>query len=187
MRSLFVCCMFWIAALSLAGCQSVPVTPKPVAAPEIRNAELAVGDNPDSASAASVKAPRPVPLDYENNVYFDLGKTAIDDRGMETLKVHAERLKSNAKLVVTLIGHTDNLGSREYNQAICEERLDSVENQLRSLGVGKRQIRRVGLGNEKTGVGQCRELDCQQAMHRVEMYYAPVAKPRHGKRKAGKS
>lgn len=95
----------------------------------------------------------------------------MNDQGLNTLKTHASRLKADVSLVVTLIGHTDHLGSRAYNQAVCEERLDSVVEVLRSLGVPKRQMRRIALGNEKSNAAQCSSEECRQAMRRVELVY----------------
>ena len=58
--------------------------------------------------------------------------TAIDEAEKLKLGAHAERLKADPGLLGDLIGHMDDLGSRNYNLAITEERLTEVTNQLRS-------------------------------------------------------
>jgi len=110
-------------------------------------------------------------LDFENNIYFRLGKTNIDDQGIQTLMKHAERLKNNTKLFVTLIGHTDNLGSPAYNQAISDARLSAVARILKEQGVSRHQIRRISLGNERRKTVLCRTDECRQTMRRVELTY----------------
>lgn len=189
MNNLLVFCASILVAASLAGCQSAPLSPNSATTPEVRESETApqaIGGPPaqppssaatrPKADAVPTKVAPSVSLDYEKNVYFDLGKTIINNLGMQTLTAHTERLKGNTKLVVTLVGHTDNLGSSAYNQAICDARLDSVAKALRAQGVARRQIRRISLGNEQRNAVRCRSDDCRQAMRRVELVYAPAAR-----------
>lgn len=172
----------------LAGCQSLPPLPNSTSVSAIQNS----GTSPESRGAASEQAsPLGAPpvksdtassntaeyasLDYENNIYFELGKTDIDDRGLATLTTHTARLKGNRKLVVTLVGHTDSLGSVAYNQAISDARLAAVNKVLRSQGVARRQIRRISMGNEQKNTVRCRSVNCRQASRRVEFRYEPKA------------
>ena len=108
----------------------------------------------------------------ENNIFFPLRSTTVDDLGKEKLRQHAARLKLNPKELVTLVGYTDDLGSRNYNLAITEERLSTVNALLKSYGVSTRQIRRNRNGPLKVR-GTCTSSACRQQMRRVELVVTP--------------
>ena len=111
-----------------------------------------------------------VVVDAENNVFFMAGTTTVDADGKQTLQRHAQRLKADAKLELMLIGHTDDQGSRSYQLAIAEQRLDAVFKLLRSLGVPARQLRRYPVGREMSIPG-CSTAECRSSMRRVELVY----------------
>lgn len=169
----------FLAAALLAGCAAAPPGPEAAAPRAVRPAALppAPAAAPPLASPPPAPAPKaadpepPAPPDYDNNVYFDSGKAAIGTAGLATLARHAERLKADPEAVVTLVGHTDPLGSRAYNLAVCEARLDSVEDALRARGVARRQIRRIGLRIETREDEACRAEGCRQSLRRVELVY----------------
>ncbi|MDQ5880880.1 MAG: peptidoglycan-associated lipoprotein, partial [Pseudomonadota bacterium] len=86
------------------------------------------------------------------------------------LRTHAERLRDDPRLVVTLVGHTDHLGSRSFNLAIAEQRTTAVKTKLRELGVPAKQVRQRNYGNEKAAAG-CRSEECRARMRRVDFVY----------------
>lgn len=106
----------------------------------------------------------------ENSIYFPADDARIDDGGQDVLRRHAARLKDNPQQVVTLVGYTDPAGSRSYNLAVTEERLNSVAESLRTLGVARGQIRRISAGQAKAD-GNCDRADCRQQVQRVELIY----------------
>ena len=112
------------------------------------------------------------PVAEENNIFFALRSATVDDAGKEKLRQHADRLKSNRKERVLLVGHSDDQGSRNYNLAITEERLMAVQKLLRSYGVTARQIRRNRSSSAKTR-SPCASKACQQQMRRVELVDLP--------------
>lgn len=122
---------------------------------------------PDAEASPETPAAK---SDDSDNVYFTFGATAVDPKGQEKLRAHALRLQEDPKLVVTLIGQTDNMGSRAYNVAITEKRIESVRALLRSYGVGKKQIRRYAVGSERLDKG-CQTSACRQKMRCVELSY----------------
>lgn len=112
-------------------------------------------------------SPPPAGLDFANNIYFPAGSAEIDGRGRSTLQTWAEKLKANRDQRVSLTGHTDHLGSREYNISLGQKRVDEVSRELTALGVWSRQIvRRTSYGNE---AGSCRNAECRQSLRRVEL------------------
>jgi outer membrane protein OmpA-like peptidoglycan-associated protein len=112
------------------------------------------------------------PVLDENNVYFASGSTVVDQAGKEKLRRHAEDLKQNQKKILTLAGHTDDTGSRNYNLAIAEERLMNVSRLLLAYGAPARQIRRNRIGNIKKPPA-CKTAECREKMRRVELIYLP--------------
>lgn len=150
----------------------------------MQRAQTSKGDVPEAAVEASST---PVSTDKlplatteaetasvidENNVYFASGSTTVDQAGKEKLRRHAEDLKQNPKKILTLAGHTDDTGSRNYNLAIAEERLVNVSKLLLAYGAPARQIRRNRIGSIKKPPA-CKTAECREKMRRVELIYLP--------------
>lgn len=125
----------------------------------------------DARTSESTIAPKEPGVGLqENQVFFAFGEATLNEKGKATLDAHIERLKENPLLQVILTGHTDNLGSRAYNLAIAERRLDSVADYLREQGVRRGQIRRVAVGHEKT-IRNCKDAACRHYSRRVELSF----------------
>ena len=153
---------------------AVPFAAKPARPRSDANAGGA-GAAKDDAGPVNEVVP---PLDYAHNVYFPLGSHALSGEAMIALKRHALRLNGNPRLVVTLIGHTDDLGSREYNDALCLKRAKAVEQALLGLNVSPRQIRIASrYGYEKSPAMPCRTEACRRALRRVELRYQELRYP----------
>lgn len=106
----------------------------------------------------------------ENSVYFSFGEATIDEHGIQFLRQQATLLKENPLKIVTLIAFTDNLGSRSFNLAISEARINAVVENLRRLGVPQKQIRRKSAGLSKLS-SSCNTQACRQKMRRVELNF----------------
>lgn len=158
------------AALLLYGCS----TPQPVRSNEAPPPVIAVVAAPTTESISPVvpEGQAMIAVATENNVFFALRSATVDAADREKLRQHADRLKSNRRERVLLVGHSDDQGSRNYNLAITEERIMAVQKLLRSYGVSARQIRRNRIGSVKPLV-PCATKECQQQMRRVELVYLP--------------
>jgi len=164
-------CFLFFAALLLAGCTTPPPR-APVsqmeAPPEAKASRPPERVSAESAPTAPVLDEKePAAVSDDKVIYFPLRITAVDDIGKQKLRLHAEYLKQNPKTILTLVGYTDNQGSRSYNLAITEQRILTVRAWLRRFGVSTGQIRR---NSEKTLVA-CTSADCRQRMRRVELVY----------------
>ncbi len=136
----------------------------------------AATDQPARTAALTVGrgSPKPTPFLGEpdkRTVYFAFGEATIDDEGSDVLRQNAQKLKEDAQLVVTLVGHTDNLGSPAYNLAVADKRIEAVGERLRSLGVLRNQIRRLPVGSEHSSKLKCDSEACRRTMRRVELVY----------------
>jgi outer membrane protein OmpA-like peptidoglycan-associated protein len=116
-------------------------------------------------------------LDRKDNVYFSQGSADIDDAGRETIRQHAEKLKSNRRLVVTLIGHSTDRGSTEYKVALGQKRVDLVADELKSAGAATVQIRKRSYASDKATADRCASEACRQTDRRVELRYIDLTTP----------
>ncbi len=82
-------------------------------------------------------------------VYFDTDRFNIDSSDAATLSEQAQYLMQHPNLNVTLEGHCDERGTREYNLALGERRANAAKNYLVSLGVNSNRIRTVSFGKER--------------------------------------
>lgn len=82
-------------------------------------------------------------------VYFEFDSSAIADSYMPLLQAHAEYLSSNSGTSITIEGHCDERGTREYNIALGERRADAVRRVLMANGVSANQIKVVSYGEER--------------------------------------
>lgn len=149
--------------LALSGCAGTG-KPNPAATPETSLKKETV------LSTERRKQPPVADTNSEDDVYFSSDDTRVNERGQAVLRRHALRLKEHPQEIVTLVGYTDPLGSRSYNLALTEERMDSVVQLLRSFGVARGQIRRISAGRTQT-VANCDTPACRQQMQRVELVY----------------
>lgn len=93
-------------------------------------------DNPDSLLA-------------KRTVYFDFDESVILDQDRPILEAHAQYLSLNPGAAVTLEGHTDERGTREYNLALGERRSIAVRQFMSLLGASGQQMRTLSYGEER--------------------------------------
>ena len=84
-----------------------------------------------------------------DRVFFDFDKAVVRSDGEETLRMQAEFLKQNPGLTMTIAGHCDERGTREYNLALGERRANAARNYLISLGVSSDRLSTISYGKER--------------------------------------
>lgn len=82
-------------------------------------------------------------------IYFEYDSDEIRPEFRSAIEAHAAYLASHPDTVMTLEGHADERGSREYNLALGERRALAVRRQLTLLGGSSAQIRTVSFGEER--------------------------------------
>lgn len=85
-------------------------------------------------------------------IYFAYDSSEVRPEFRPAIEAHARYLAANPNTIVTLEGHADERGSREYNLALGENRANSVKRQLSLLGASAGQIRTVSYGEERPAV-----------------------------------
>ncbi len=88
-------------------------------------------------------------IEVGDRVFFDYDQSRFKKEGVETLKRQAKFLLQNKDITVTIEGHCDARGTREYNLALGERRAYSVKSFLSSLGVSEDRISVISFGKEK--------------------------------------
>lgn len=142
------------ALLVLAGCASTSEPepePEPVMEPEPEPAPPPVV-RPDPKPTVSAEG---VPLDPQTGepiatvFYFDFDRSELKPRARTLLAGHARYLRDNPGARLTIEGHCDERGTREYNLALGERRATAVRSYLQSLGVRSSQLSTVSFGEER--------------------------------------
>lgn len=94
--------------------------------------------------------------DFERNVgdrvYFGYDKSTLSHEAHATIARQAEWLKSHEKINVTVEGHCDDRGTREYNLALGERRAAAAAKALEAKGVHMSKIETVSYGKERPAV-----------------------------------
>lgn len=106
----------------------------------------------------------------QRRVYFGLDRYDVGEEYRSLVEAHAGYLRSSPSAAVTLEGHTDERGSREYNIALGERRAESVKQIMLAVGASARQITSVSFGEEKP-LQDCHDEGCWWQNRRVEIIY----------------
>ena len=83
-----------------------------------------------------------------DRVFFDFDKYNLKPEGRGTVEALAAWLNSRQGVTLTIEGHADERGTREYNLALGERRAASVRDYLMSLGVAAGRIQTTSRGEE---------------------------------------
>lgn len=139
------------------------------------------GGTPTTATTTTSAAPEPQkfvghPLDDPDSslsqriVYFDFDLSELNAEGMALVQAHADYLIANPSARVSLEGHADERGTREYNMGLGERRSTSVADVMLALGVAGAQVSAASYGEEQP-VSDCHDESCWSQNRRVEIVY----------------
>ena len=87
-------------------------------------------------------------------IYFEYDSSDVKSEDRATVEAHASYLVANPDTIITLEGHADERGSREYNLALGENRSQTVKRQMTLLGASPSQIRTVSYGEERPAIDE---------------------------------
>lgn len=105
------------------------------------------------------------------DVLFDTAQATLKPGAYATIDRLAEALKAEPERQVIIEGHTDSVGSDDYNQGLSERRAQAVQSALLERGVASNQIRALGKG-ESVPVASNDNPGGRQQNRRVEMIFA---------------
>ncbi len=103
-------------------------------------------------------------------VYFDFDSSEISGEAQQIIEAHARYLAANPGATVTLEGHADERGTREYNLALGERRGESVRRLMTLIGASSPQLGVVSYGKERPAV-EGHDESAWRFNRRVEIVY----------------
>ena len=126
----------------ISSCSSMNVTEEVVYDGGISTVEASIG--------------KESPLDYETKaiftnatVYFEFDKFNLNSKSLQTLKSAVSAMKDNSSIKITISGHADERGTREYNLALGQRRAESVRDYFAVNGISGNRIMVKSYGEER--------------------------------------
>jgi peptidoglycan-associated lipoprotein len=110
------------------------------------------GAQTTTATAAQPGSEQDLVQNVGDRVFFDFDKSDIKPEGRQTLQRQAEWLKKYPNVTVTVEGHCDDRGTREYNLALGARRAAAVKKMLIALGVDAKRVSTISYGKERPAV-----------------------------------
>lgn len=115
-------------------------------------------------------------ISVDARTLFGFDKAVLTADGRSTLRALARKVEADWEIErIRILGHTDPIGSEEYNQALSERRAQSVFSYLQTLPLAQYPMRTVGLGESRLIV-QCNDvseraarIECLQPNRRVDI------------------
>jgi len=135
------------ALLLLAACSSPPPEAPPAAPPGgpggaggIGSTNILPGSQQDLEASAG------------DRVFFAFDRSDISSESQQILARQADWLRRYPNVTVTIEGHCDERGTREYNLALGERRAQAVKNVLVAMGIPAGRLSTISYGKERPAV-----------------------------------
>ena len=123
--------------LLFSACSSMQVTEESVADQSVAGVSLATKSTATQAVLANAV------------VYFEYDQFNLTSKSIQVLKGVTELMRNNAKITISLEGHADERGTREYNLALGQRRSESVANYLIANGIKRNRLITKSYGEER--------------------------------------
>ena len=136
---------FLIVIIFLSSCSSMNVTQEKVNYGGVKTVE-ATSINNENIRYDSMAV-------FANaTIYFEFDKSNLTSKSIQTLKSTVNALNDNSSIQITLAGHADERGTREYNLALGQRRAETVSDYLVLNGISKNRITVKSYGEERPAV-----------------------------------
>lgn len=145
-------CAALVVAFALAACSN---TPKP-------ENEFAGRNSPATPGSA-----RDFAVNVGDIVYFSTDSVDLSPESRQTLANQAKWLQQYSQYSITIEGHADERGTREYNIALGAKRAQAVRTFLSQNGVSAQRIRTISYGKERP-VAVCNDISCWSQNRRAQ-------------------
>lgn len=89
------------------------------------------------------------PANVGKIIYFDFDSYLVKPEYASVVNSHVQFLSSRKTTKITVEGHTDSSGGREYNLALGQKRAEAVRRAMALSGLSESQIEAVSFGKEK--------------------------------------
>jgi len=101
-----------------------------------------------ATNSITIPVMRRAPIVFED-VHFDFDRSTLRPEAIQILDRAVMTLQANPMLTVTIEGHTDSVGTAEYNLSLGERRANAVRDYLLSRGIAAGRMRTVSYGEER--------------------------------------
>ena len=144
---------YFAAALLLAACETAPEDTGAATS----GATTAPVATPDPASPSTITGPAPgsqehLVVNVGDRVFFDYDRSDLTAESRATVEALAVWLDSYQSVTLTIEGHCDERGTRDYNLALGERRASTVRDYLVALGVSSGRLSTISYGKENPAV-----------------------------------
>jgi len=126
-----------------------PAPAAPAPAPQMESAPPAVQPAPPAPAVAPAPVSVSSKVTYAADTFFDFNKYVIKPEAKAKLDDLVDKIKAINLEVIIAVGHTDSVGSDEYNQKLSMRRSNAVKAYLISKGVDKSRIYTEGKGEKQ--------------------------------------
>ena len=163
-------------AVAISACKTTEPEPEPVTEPEtapvVEEATTEAAPDPrDYTSSRAVENfDNPESLLSKRVIYFDFDKSEVKSEYRAIVAAHAAYISSHGSARVTLEGHADERGTREYNLGLGERRGNAISGLLSAAGAMGSQLDTVSYGEERP-VCRVSDENCWWQNRRVEIVY----------------
>lgn len=164
-------------AVAISACKTTEPEPEPVTEPEpapvvVEEATTQAAPDPrDYTSSRAVENfDNPESLLSKRVIYFDFDKSEVKSEYRAIVAAHAAYVSSHGSARVTLEGHADERGTREYNLGLGERRGNAISGLLSAAGAMGSQLDTVSYGEERP-VCRVSDENCWWQNRRVEIVY----------------
>jgi peptidoglycan-associated lipoprotein len=162
-----------LIVLTLVACKSTPKAEpapeaKPTPPPKTEVDTQAAPDPHDYADARNFDNPES--LLSKRVIYFDFDKSTVRPEFRGIVAAHASYAKAHSSARITLEGHADERGTREYNLGLGERRGNAVDALMAAQGARSDQLTVVSYGEERP-VCRVSDDECWSLNRRVEIVY----------------
>ncbi len=106
------------------------------------------------------------------NIYFKFNKTDMHLESIAKLKKVEDILLSNPTKILTIIGHTDYVGTGKYNQELSKKRANVAAKFLIDRGIDPLRIKCIGMGTSRPLASNDDELEGRELNRRVEFKFS---------------
>ncbi len=139
----------------VAGCSSTPKDSGSITTDG--NMETSATTMPGDIDQSSLGGPaagtqQDLVVNVGDRVFFGYDKYDLSPEARATIEKQAQWLKTYSSINISVEGHCDERGTREYNLALGEKRAMAVRNYLIALGIESSRIQTISYGKERPAV-----------------------------------
>jgi peptidoglycan-associated lipoprotein len=156
LMSLVRATMLGAMLLTLGACANQQTTP-----------DAALNQGKDGKGPVTPGTQRDFSLNVGDLVYFSSDSTDLTPEAQATLQKQVQWLKQYPQYTITVEGHADERGTREYNIALGARRSTTVRNFLASNGINGARLKTISYGKERP-VAVCDDISCWSQNRRAQ-------------------